>query len=90
MLIERPPNLKSIEGDPVRVERREHDQRLHHMPVALRLPAHDRGSAEHPWIEANTSDHDPDHLKPFTGVMVAVGLSVPIWLTISGLLYYLI
>jgi hypothetical protein len=47
----------------------------------------DTRPAEQPLIE---DDQDPDQLKSFTGVMVGVGLSVPMWIFITWLLYYLI
>jgi hypothetical protein len=60
-----------------------------HPPIGLPRPRHgDSDSAHH----RSTDDQgaDADHLRPFTGLMVAVGLSVPIWLAIIGLVYYLI
>jgi len=60
------------------------------MPELRRLPLRNGDAARHASIEDNLSDQDPDHHKPFTGVMVAVGLSIPIWIAIGGLLYYLI
>ena len=90
MLDEQLPEIKSPTSDSACVQRRRPGRHLYHMPELLRLLRRDGGSAEHPLIEDDLSDRNPDQLKPFTGVMVAVGLSVPIWLTITGLLYYLI
>jgi hypothetical protein len=90
MLDERPPKTKSVTPDPAGVERRRPGRRLYLMPELLGLPHRDRGTAEHSLPEDDPGDQDPDQLKPFTGVVVAVGVSIPIWMTIVGLIYYLI
>jgi hypothetical protein len=90
MLDQELPQIGSVTRAPARVEWRAPRRRLYLVPELARLPLRDGDSTRHPSIEDNLSDQEPDHLKPFTGVMVAVGLSIPIWITISGLLYYLI
>jgi hypothetical protein len=60
------------------------------VPELLRLLRRDAGSAAQPLIADDPGDQDPDQLRPFTGILAAIALSVPIWITIAGLLYYLI
>jgi len=84
------PKVSSATRDPVRVERRRPIRHLNFIPALLGLPRRDGAPTTHPLIDDDFSDREPDHLKPFTGVMVAVGLSIPIWIMITGLLYYLI
>jgi hypothetical protein len=60
------------------------------MPELLRAPLRGGGPTRHPLLEDDLIDQEPDHLKPFAGVMVAVAMSVPIWIIITGLLYCLI
>jgi hypothetical protein len=90
MLDEQLPKTGSVTCDPERVERRRPGRRSYLMPELLRLLRREVGSSEHPIIEDSLDDQDPDQLKPFTGVLVAVGVSIPLWMTIAGLLYYLI
>jgi hypothetical protein len=90
MLDQELPQIRSVTRDPARVEWGAPKRHLYLVPEMPRLPRRDGDSTRHPSIEDNSSDQEPDHLKPFTGVMAAVGLSIPIWITISGLLYYLI
>lgn len=85
MLDEQLPAIKSVTNDPTRVARL--GRRSHHMPELHRLPPRIGDSARYPLIEEDPGDQNPDHLRPFTGVMVAVVLSVPIWIAIAGLLY---
>jgi len=84
------PKTSSAARNPARAERRQPRQHLNFTPALLGLPRRDDAPTRHPLIEDDFSDQEPDHLKPFTGVMVAVGLSIPIWFIITGLLFYLI
>jgi hypothetical protein len=90
MLDEQLPEARSVTRDPARVERRRPGRRLYLMPELLRLLRRNGGFPEHPQIDDDLVDQDPDQLKPFTGIIVAVGVSIPIWITIAGLLYWLL
>ena len=59
-------------------------------PELLQLCRREDRPAAHPLIGDDFGGRDRDELRPFTGVLVAVGLSVLIWITITGLLYYVI
>ncbi len=89
MLDERLPDIISNAGSPARVEQRPFVIRLRLTPELLRLPQGAGGTPRQTLHEHRSDDRDPDHLRPFTGIMVAVGLSAAIWLTITGLLYLL-
>jgi hypothetical protein len=89
MLDEQLPLTGSATRDPACPGRRQPRWRGYPLAELLRMPRRDGHSSRHRKVD-NQDDQDPDHLRPFTGVMVAVGLSVPIWLTITGLLYYLL
>jgi hypothetical protein len=79
-----------FEANSPKIRSRDPGRHLNFMPASLRLPRRDAAPTRHPLIEDDFSDQEPDHLKPFTGVMVAVGLSIPIWIIITGVLYYVI
>jgi hypothetical protein len=89
MLDEPLPATRSATRDPASSARRQPGWRRYPLAELLTLPRREANSSRQR-LFADQDDQDPDHLKPFTGIIVAVGLSVPIWLTIAGLLYYLI
>jgi hypothetical protein len=84
MLDEQLPETKSTTHNLVRFDGRLPGRRLSLLPELLRLPQRHNDAA------SRRSIGDQSELTPFTGVMVAVVLSVPIWIAISGLVYYLI
>lgn len=84
MLDEQLRKIKLATRDPECSARHRPGRHRHFVPGLLRR---DTRPAEQPLIE---DDQDPDQLKSFTGVMVEVGLSVPMWIFITWLLYYLI
>jgi hypothetical protein len=89
MLDKQQPDILAKPGESTGVERRT-GRRRYLVPRWPRLLRRNGGSLSHPLNDDDLDDRDPDQLKPFTGIIVAVGLSVPIWLTITGLLYLLI
>jgi hypothetical protein len=84
------PKIISATRIIARVERGQSRRHVYFMPELRRAPQPGGGSTRHQLIDDDLSDQEPDHLKPFTGVMVAVALSIPIWIIITGLLFYLI
>jgi hypothetical protein len=69
---------------PAFVERRRSRRNLHFMSQLLRR---EDGSFGRRMAEDNL--YDKEHLKTFRGVMLAVGLSVPLWATIIVVLDYI-
>jgi hypothetical protein len=89
VLDEQLPQIKSATHDPAFADRRRPGRRFYLIPELRRLLQRDGSSSDHRLIADDHRDQEPDQLKPFTGIMVAVGLSVPIWMTIAVLLCYL-
>jgi hypothetical protein len=90
MFDEELPKIRSVRREAARVERRQPRRHLNFIPALPGPPRRDGGPIRHPLVADDLDHQDRDHLKPFTGIVVAVGLSIPIWIIITGLLYYLI
>jgi hypothetical protein len=84
------PKLISATRDFVRAERRQPRRPVCFAPELLSVPRRGGDPVRHPLFEDDLIDQEADHLKPFAGVMVAVAISIPMWIIITGLLYYLI
>ena len=88
MIHERPPQIKAEAGESALVERRRPGRREYLIPDLIRLLRRDGRLRETQPIETEVVDSDYDQLTPFTGVMVAVGLALPMWTAIAALLYF--
>jgi hypothetical protein len=82
------PDIKSKTHDPGLVEQRRPGRREYRMRELIGLPRRHGCSPIPPSAEA--IDHGKSQLGTFTGIMVAVGLSLLIWISVGAFFYYVI
>jgi hypothetical protein len=88
MTNEQSSDIKSETHNPALVEQRRPGRREYRMPELIRLPLRHGGSLIPPSAEGEVFDHGKSELEPFTGIMIAVGLSLLLWMTVGALFYY--
>jgi len=87
MINEKSPRIDSDAGDPVPLERRRPGRREYLVPELIRLLRGDSRADGTPPVKDEVVDREHNQLKTFTGIIISVGLSLLIWLTIAVLFY---